>query len=63
MGAEITELSKVYPEDKGVNQKLKKKWTQAQKIANLEKATSNLYMMIQAIIDKLPKEENAKDKK
>jgi len=40
-----------------------KKWTQAQRIANLEKATSNLYMMVQAIIDKLPKEENAKEKK
>jgi len=40
-----------------------KKWTQAQRIANLEKATSNLYMMIQAIIDKLPKEENTEEKK
>ena len=41
----------------------RKKWTQAQRIANLEKATSNLYMMIQAIIDKLPKEENTEEKK
>ena len=40
-----------------------KKWTQAQRIANLEKATSNLYMMIQAIIDKLPKGENTGEKK
>ena len=40
-----------------------KKWTQAQRIANLEKATSNLYMMIQAIIDKVPKEENTDEKK
>lgn len=40
-----------------------KKWTQAQRIANLEKATSNLYMMIQAIIDKLPKEENTEEEK
>jgi hypothetical protein len=40
-----------------------KKWTQAQRIANLEKATSNLYMMIQAIIDKLPKEGNTDEKK
>ena len=40
-----------------------KKWTQAQRIANLEKATSNLYMMVQAIIDKLPKEENTEEKK
>ena len=40
-----------------------KKWTQAQRIANLEKATSNPYMMIQAIIDKLPKEENTEEKK
>jgi hypothetical protein len=40
-----------------------KKWTQAQRIANLEKATSNLYMMIQAIIDKLPKEKNTEEKK
>lgn len=40
-----------------------KKWTVAQRIANLEKATSNLYMMIQAIIDKLPKEENTEEKK
>jgi hypothetical protein len=40
-----------------------KKWTQAQRIANLEKATSNLYMMIHAIIDKLPKEENTEEKK
>ena len=40
-----------------------KKWTQAQRMANLEKATSNLYMMIQAIIDKLPKEENTEEKK
>jgi hypothetical protein len=40
-----------------------KKWTQAQRIANLEKATSNLYMMIQAIIDTLPKEENTEEKK
>ena len=40
-----------------------KKWTQAQRIANLEKATSNLYMMIQAIMEKLPKEENTEEKK
>lgn len=40
-----------------------KKWTVAQRIANLEKATSNLYMMIEAIIDKLPKEENTEEKK
>lgn len=34
-----------------------KKLTQQQRIVNLEKAVANLYMMIQAVIDKLPKDE------
>ncbi len=38
-----------------------KKLTQQQRIVNLEKAVANLYMMIQAVIDKLPKDKN-KDK-
>jgi len=34
-----------------------KKLTQQQRIVALEKAVTTLYAMIQAIIDKLPKEE------
>lgn len=33
-----------------------KKYTQMQRIAQLEKAVTNLYVMIQAVIDKLPEE-------
>jgi len=33
-----------------------KKYTQVQRIAQLEKAVTNLYLMIQAVIDKLPEE-------
>lgn len=33
-----------------------KKYTQTQRIAQLEKAVTNLYLMIQAVIDKLPEE-------
>jgi len=35
-----------------------KKLTQQQRIVALEKAVTNLYIMIQAIIDKLPKNES-----
>lgn len=35
----------------------KKKLTQQERIVSLEKAVTTLYAMIQAIIDKLPKEE------
>jgi len=35
-----------------------KKLTQQQRIVALEKAVTNLYIMIQAIIDKLPKDED-----
>jgi hypothetical protein len=35
----------------------KKKLTQQQRIESLEKALTNIYVMVQAIIQKLPKEE------
>lgn len=35
-----------------------KKLTQQQRIVALEKAVTNLYIMIQAVIDKLPKNED-----
>lgn len=34
-----------------------KRHSQTQRIANLEEAVSKMYIMIEAIIDKLPKEE------
>jgi hypothetical protein len=34
----------------------KKKLTQEQRITALEKALTNVYIMVQAIIDKLPKD-------
>ena len=34
----------------------KKKLTQQQRIEALEKAVTNIYIMVQAVIDKLPKE-------
>jgi hypothetical protein len=38
-----------------------KKYTQIQRIVQLEKAVSNLYMMVQALIDKVTEEnENSK---
>ena len=40
-----------------------KKWTQAQRISQLEKAVTRMYVMIQAIMEKLPKEENTEEKK
>jgi hypothetical protein len=40
-----------------------KKLTQAQRISQLEKAVTRMYIMIQAIMEKLPKEENTEEKK
>ena len=37
-----------------------KKYTQMQRIVQLEKAVTNLYVMIQAVIDKLPEENKEK---
>lgn len=37
-----------------------KKYTQIQRIVQLEKAVTNLYVMIQAVIDKLPEENKEK---
>ena len=39
----------------------KKKLTQQQMIEALEKAVTNIYLMVQAIIDKLPKDETEEE--
>ena len=40
-----------------------KKLTQAQRISQLEKAVTRMYIMIQAIMEKLPKEEKTPKRK
>lgn len=40
----------------------KKKLTQEQRITTLEKAVSNIYMMVQAVIQKLPDERKEEKK-
>lgn len=41
----------------------KKKLTQEQRITQLEKALTNVYIMVQALIDKLPNDGTEQEKK